>query len=438
VGKATLNFRTRSELGGEKSRIVETKYQIQRIAWQTAILHRHEAPMTGFRLSLLFSGLLCMTLPGQFLAQASLDETLRPFLAKYEMPAVAVAVVQEGKIIALGAVGTRQVGTNTSVTPTDRWHIGSDGKAMTALLAAMLVEEGKLRWTSTLPDIFPELTEKMTPSLRKATLEQFLCHTSGVRAEVDYSPLFDQATLRDTDTLVEQRLWVVQEASRLPLGAEPGVKWAYSNVGYVMAGAMMERVSGKSWEQLMVERIFTPLDFRSAGFGPQTSVGRLDAPAGHMMVNGKLKAFAGGPSSDNPMTAAPAGTAHMSVLDFAKWAGWNAGAGKRGPKLVSNESLKKLHTPVASTGSRENAPPGTPPAGNYGYGWGDLKPDYMTESLLYHGGSNGKNLAHIYVDLKNDRAMVLVTNIAGKQADAGLKAIAKEMYQKYMTSTASR
>jgi hypothetical protein len=143
VGKATLNFRTRSELGGEKSRIVETKYQIQRIAWQTAILHRHEAPMTGFRLSLLFSGLLCMTLPGQFLAQASLDETLRPFLAKYEMPAVAVAVVQEGKIIALGAVGTRQVGTNTSVTPTDRWHIGSDGKAMTALLAAMLVEEGQ-------------------------------------------------------------------------------------------------------------------------------------------------------------------------------------------------------------------------------------------------------------------------------------------------------
>jgi len=76
----------------------------------------------------------------------SLDSDLLPYLLRFELPAVAAAVVKNGKIVAAGAVGTRRLGTDTPVTINDRFHIGSDTKAMTALLAGMLVEEGKFRW----------------------------------------------------------------------------------------------------------------------------------------------------------------------------------------------------------------------------------------------------------------------------------------------------
>src|SRR5262245_65930513 len=85
-----------------------------------------------------------------------------------------------------------------------------------------------------------------------------------------------------------------------------------------------------------------------------------------------MKAFFAGTNGDSPPILGPAGIAHMSVLDFARWAGWNAGEGKRGPALVRPETMRKLHTPVISMPPKPDAPPGTPPGGWYGLGWGQV------------------------------------------------------------------
>src|SRR5258708_9512681 len=79
----------------------------------------------------------------------SLDGDLLPYLLRFELPAVAAAVVKNGKIVAAGAVGTRRLGTDTPVTINDRFHIRSDTNAMTSLLAVMPVEEGNPRRTTT-------------------------------------------------------------------------------------------------------------------------------------------------------------------------------------------------------------------------------------------------------------------------------------------------
>src|SRR6202012_4353378 len=110
------------------------------------------------------------------------------------------------------------------------------------------------------------------------------------------------------------------------------------------------------------------------------------------LVDGKAKAMLAGPNGDNPVILGPAGTIHMSVLDFAKWVAWNAGEGKRGPALVSPETLKKLHTPFVSTGAREGAPAGTPATGGYGLGWGSVKENWAPEPVITHTGSNTLNL----------------------------------------------
>ena len=109
-----------------------------------------------------------------------LDADLVPYLSRYGLPALAAAVAKQGKVVAAGVAGVRRVGTTIPVTLHDRFHIGSDTKAMTALLGAMLVEEGKLRWNTTVGEIYPELVSSMAPGTKAITLEQLLSHTSGI------------------------------------------------------------------------------------------------------------------------------------------------------------------------------------------------------------------------------------------------------------------
>ena len=368
----------------------------------------------------------------------SLDATLQPYLATYELPALAAAVVQDGRIIAAGAVGTRRAGDRIAVTLNDRFHIGSDTKAMTALLAAAFVEEGKLRWDSTVSEVFPELAPKMDHGLRRVTLEQLLSHTSGMPSDnATFEKLLNQSLTRDGN-LDELRYWLVTQWSSQPLATKPGTTFAYSNMGYTMVGAMLERVSGRTWEELVQTRIFDPLGLQTAGFGPQASLGKIDAPLGHAVHDGKLKPMLAGPNGDNPLIIGPAGTVHLSVLDFATWAGWNAGEGKRGPALVRAESLRKLHTPVISMPLRAAAAPGTPSRGGYALGWGELSFEWAPQPFVFHGGSNEKNLAYILLQPQRDFGMVLMTNVGGEKADEALKALSRELYERFGSSSPSK
>ena len=364
-------------------------------------------------------------------AQASLDPLLTPFLARYELPAIAAAVVKGGHVVAVGAVGTRKVGDKIPVTVNDRFHLGSDTKAMTALLAAMLVEEGKIRWNSTMLEVFPELAAKMDSGLQRVTLEQLLSHTSGIPSDNEvFGDLLAKSLLQDGN-LDELRYWLVQQWSVQPIESEPGTKFAYANMNYVIVGAIVERVARKTWDELITERVFAPLGLRSAGLGSQATLGKIDAPLGHTVTGGKTKPFLAGPNGDNPPIIGPAGIAHMSVLDFARWAGWNAGEGKRGPKLVRPETLKKLHTPVISMPVKKDAAPGTPSQGKYALGWGQIQLDWAPGPLISHNGSNEKNLAQIWLEPQRDFAMVLVTNIGGSKANEALNALAPELYSRF-------
>jgi len=189
-------------------------------------------------------------------AQDSLDAMLTPFLARYELPALAAAVVKDGSVVAVGAVGTRKAGAEIPVTVHDRFHLGSDTKAMTSLLAAMFVETGKLRWDSTVAEVFPELVETMDPGLGRVTIEQLLSHTSGIPSDNDmFGALLERAMVQDGN-LDELRYWLVQQWSTQPLESQPGTKFAYANMNYAIVGAILERVSGQTWDELITERVF--------------------------------------------------------------------------------------------------------------------------------------------------------------------------------------
>jgi CubicO group peptidase (beta-lactamase class C family) len=113
----------------------------------------------------------------------SLDAELAPVRAKHGLPALAAAVVKDGSIVAAGAVGVRVHGIDIKVTIDDRFHLGSDTKAMTATLVAMLVEEGKLRWDLTIGEVLGGDVPGMNPQLAAVTLEQLLSHSGGIPSD---------------------------------------------------------------------------------------------------------------------------------------------------------------------------------------------------------------------------------------------------------------
>ena len=304
---------------------------------------------------------------------------------------------------------------------------------MTSLLAGMMVEAGRLRWNTTVAEAFPELVATMDQGLRSVTLEQLLSHTSGMPSDNDaFMRLIEESFSQDDLNLDELRFWLMRQWSKQPLEAAPGTRFAYSNMGYTMAGAIIERAAGKTWEELVSERVFDPLGLATAGIGPQASMGRVDAPLGHVTrSDGTLKPMLAGPDGDAPAILGPAGTVHLSVLDFATWAGWNSGEGRRGPPLVQPETIRKLHTQVISVPSRPDAAPGTPSGVGYALGWGVGKLPYVSEPLLQHAGSNTMNLASIVVQPSQDLAMVLMTNVGGKKADQAFLQLTEELYKRY-------
>jgi CubicO group peptidase (beta-lactamase class C family) len=190
---------------------------------------------------------------------------LRAIREKQDVPALAGAVVEHGKVTALGADGVRKRGGKEAVTTGDLFHLGSDTKAMTATMLATLVEEGKLKWTTTVGEVFGDLT--MDEQWKAVTLEQLLWHRGGAPTGLETGGLWGRLW-KFKGAPAEARMELVKGVLKNP--PHPVGKYEYSNAGYAMAGAMAERVMKKSWEELMRERVFRPLGMGSAGFNTFT------------------------------------------------------------------------------------------------------------------------------------------------------------------------
>ncbi len=367
-------------------------------------------------------GLLAATCP----AVEDLHSVLEGVRKQYGLPAVAAVLTKDGRIVAEGVAGTRVLNGTVPATLDDKFHLGSDTKSFTALLAAMLVEEGKLRWDLTLAEAYPEWKDKIPESLRQATLLQLLSHSSGMTGDTDAVFKLYLEPPTDMVPLPELRMALIEKAWSLPPAAKPGEKFVYSNLGYIIVGSIIERAAGKSWEELIHERIFTPLGLKSAGLGSQCSLGVADAAVPHSTSDeGKIRPLLGGTYSDLPNVMGPAGNAHMNPRDFATWVAWNAAEGKLEPKLVSPATLQKLHTPVIETPPGMKEAPGTPKLGTYSLGWGQILYPWSDKTFLFHGGSNGMNLAWMVALPEQNLALVLTTNIGGEKADLAFRELTK-------------
>src|SRR5262249_9048299 len=149
-------------------------------------------------------------------------------IEKFKLPGMAAAVVEGGRVTAIGAAGIRCRGNAEKIAVDDLFHIGSDTKSMTATVAAMLVEEGKLQWSSTPADILPKAgITKIDPAWKRVTLEELLTHRAGVRANPD---MFGLLLVRAfSGSPQKERHDICQAMLRRPPDKEPGKGFLYSN-----------------------------------------------------------------------------------------------------------------------------------------------------------------------------------------------------------------
>lgn len=391
------------------------------------------ANLLALALQVLVSVLGIMTMQASASAQETdLHNYLDTVRTEFGLPALAAAVVKDGNVVAAAATGTRVHGGSVPVTIDDRFHLGSNTKAMTATLAGMLVEDGALAWDSRVGEVLGEDIKGMSPSLANATLEQLLSHSSGIPSDTEEMIELYFSNTAFEENLVQHRLHTLDAWKHNELVVPEGSPFQYSNFGYIIAGIMLEKVSGTPWETLMHERIFAPLGMDGAGLGAQATYGLIDAAVGHRVApDGSITPMLWGPAADIPPVMAPAGNAHMSILDYAKWAGWNAGRAERGPQLLAPATLAYIQAEHVQTPVRENPPPGTPSTGGYGLGWGIVAFEWADEPLLTHNGSNSMNLARIVVDTDRDLAIVVTTNFPGGDANTAAGAVIEYLYTLY-------
>ena len=329
---------------------------------------------------------------------------LEPIRAKYKLPALAVVVIRSNSVVGLGAVGQRKWGVNEPVTLQDKWHHGSITKGMTATLAALLVQEGRLRWTSTLAEIFPEKSAAMNPQWRGVTLEQLLSHRSGAG---DSDWLNTQGIWTQIwnfgGTPREARIFFLDKVTAKAPQAAPGTQYIYSNAGYAFAGAMLERVMNTAWEDLITARLFQPLGMASAGFGVPATPRHINHPWGHVLVNGSPSPMAPGTDADNPTAIGPAGTVHCTALDLAKYVAMHL-AGARGESglLLPPDVFAKLHA--------------DPDGDGYALGWNVGTRGWAKGRTLNHTGSNLQWFTNIWIAPEQNWACLVLTNFGADTA----------------------
>lgn len=249
-------------------------------------------------------------------------------------PALAGGVVTREGLIWSGVRGKRRADADDGVTLEDRWHLGSNTKAMTAAVFARLVEQGRTHWGLTMAEAFPDLV--LDPAWRSVPIEALLRHRAGLTDDPVIGRPWLMTARDDTRSLPAQRATLTASALAQPPPGQPG-KFAYANLNYIAAGAVIEAITGGSWEDAMRRELFQPLGLASAGFGAPSGSNAW----GHSQAAGRATPMdPASPGSDNPLALGPAGTAHMSIADYARWIQAVCGQGD----WLSVDSLNRLNT----------------------------------------------------------------------------------------------
>lgn len=337
--------------------------------------------------------------------EVSVAEHLSEPVQQGRVPGLFAAVIDRKGVSAIATAGVRKHGSPEKLAATDQVHLGSLTKAMTSVMLETLVADGAFPkgWKTTIADVFPELIEKVHPDYRSVNLFELVRMKSGIGHYRDLSYGWKNRLAgyfgNPSIDIVEERHAVLREIlGSKPVG--PVGKFKYSSPAYVVAGAMAEKLAGKSWEKLMEERLFAPLGITTPGFGAPGTPGEIDQPWGHRRnqwgewVPNQIPHF-------TPSRAfGPAGPVYLSIQDYARFIDiWFTG---EDPTILDRNRLNELVTPDS---------------GRYAAGWFVSGRGGARGTVLRHSGSNGSWSTR--VEVAPDLGVAYIVSANGRSKNAG-------------------
>lgn len=331
------------------------------------------------------------TPPDQERTDRELSNVLATIVSETGVPGLGAAAFDSNGVIDIAVSGVRQRGDLTQLTVDDRFHLGSNTKAMTAVLFARLNEQGSgVAFDTTLAEAFPDVAD-IHDEYAGVTMAQLMTHTGGVPSQPDIDETI--LDLSATEGRALDTELVLSEPPEVP----PGTVARYSNTGYVMVGAALESATGQTWEDLMWDQVFEPLGMDSCGFGPPGVEGEFDEPRGHGPTG--LPVYA-----DNPPLLGPAGTVHCSMNHWGVFL-VELLKGLRGESdFLTQTSVEQLFEPATEPVE------GIPGAQNV-LGW--VAFDDPQGTVYWHNGSNTFWFSQAAIVPEIDAAILVVTNEAG-------------------------
>lgn len=329
--------------------------------------------------------------------------------ADNDLIALGAVVASKDGIRDIAVAGLRAKNSSDPALTTDAWHLGSNTKALTALLYAHLVERGLAEWGATLPELFPDLAGEMDPGWQEVTIEDLFAHRSGL---MQMGGFWLNARRNDDHSVPEQRANTARAVLTEPPSKTPG-EFDYNNLNYILAGAAMESILSaqtdlpNSWEAAMQVLLFDRLgqDQHRNGFGFGPPPAGLQGHRG--MLGVILNPVGRGKAADNPMVLGPAGTLHATMEAHAALA---LEFLKDDSAIVPVAMRDKLFTPYPVA------------EGDYAMGWG-VYDDPTYGRLFLHSGSNTMWTSRIIIAPDLDRVVIVNANQFSDTAQQAIRSV---------------
>ena len=326
----------------------------------------------------------------------------------YNIPEISYAVIDDKSTLEIAALGRHSIDLADTATLNDRFHLGSNTKAMTAFIIAKYVEKGKLKWTTRFFDVFPEWKENSKPEYANITLQDLLSHRAGIQP---FQGENDPEIPDFKGTNQEKR----EQFGRFVLTLEPVFPdeqnpFIYSNAGYTLATLMLEKKTGKSWEQL-VDKVFNKDLKLNVKFSWPENQKQKDT-WGHSYENGKLIPVPSTVDYHLDYTE-PAGDINIKLKDYIKFIQLNLQGLKGENNYLKADTYKFIHKGIE----------------NYSIGWFNIYENGKEFST--HSGTAGTYYSLVQIDRINGKAYIIFTNSFNQDTQQGVRLLMRKLKENY-------
>lgn len=314
------------------------------------------------------------------------DERVESLRASIGVPGVSISIVEDGKVTLARGYGFKRLGAPDRVGPDTLFSTGSTGKAVTVAALATLVDQGKIKWDDKVIDRLTWFQMYDPWVTREMTIRDLLVHRSGLGLGAGDLLFVPDAKYSRAESV--RRLRYIKPATSFRSG------YAYDNVLYMVAGQLIEAVTGKTFEKYVAEHVFKPAGMLQSTSDDDVRFTRTDRAQPHARLSGPFRGL-GEQQLLNEReglgrNAAPAGGLAVSANDMARWLQIQLGRGKLpegNGRLFSESASREMWTPVVFQPVDELPPAlaaAVPNFYTYALGW-DVQ-DYKGEKIIWHGG----------------------------------------------------